>query len=155
MKDLSSKVCLFFIILLGAANALACSIEVDNNYTKNQLIAHGVSFNDLSLSSVSGLSINSFQRSFTSDPGNGGCPEYMNVSGRVSMNYLPAAGQNCTYSVNVTVRSYMGEGLPDGAIEEVIFERPEAACSTSISTIRIPRKLPVRAKRPFMIRHYP
>ena len=77
MKNLSSKVCLFLIILLGAANALACSIEVDNNYTKNQLIAHGVSFNDLSLSSVSGLSINSFQRSFTNDPGHGGCPEYM------------------------------------------------------------------------------
>ena len=71
------------------------------------------------------------------------------------MNYSPAAGQNCTYSVNVTVRNYMGEGLPDGAIEEVLFERPEAACSTSISAIRIPRKLPVRAKRPFIVRHYP
>jgi hypothetical protein len=155
MKKLSSKMFLFFIFLFGTANALACSIEVDNNYTKNQLIAHGVSFNDLSLSSVSGLSIASFQRSFTADPGNGGCPEYMNVSGRVSMNYSPAAGQHCTYSVSVTVRSFMGEELPDGPIEEVIFERPEAACSTSISAIKIPRKLPVRARRPFIVRYNP
>lgn len=155
MKNLNSKIGLFFIILLGAFNSLACSIEVDNNYTKNQLIAHGVSFNDLSLSNVSALSASGFQRTFTNDPGNGGCPEYMNVSARVSMNHSSSATKNCSYSVTVTVRNYMGEGFPDGPIEEVIFENAEAACSVTISGIKIPRKLPTKPKKPIIVRHFP
>ncbi len=133
---------------MGTANSLACSIQVDNNYTKNILMAHAVSFNDLSLSSVSGLTIASFARSLSEDPGDGSCSEYMTESGRVSFNNSPAAGQNCSFSVTVRVRSYMGEEIPDGPIEEVSFESPEAACSTTISRIRIPHKVPAPIKKP-------
>ena len=155
MNNFNSKIFLFLIFLLGAINSLACSIQFDENYIKNELMAHGVSYNDLSLSSVSGLGISGFGKSFSADPGDGSCPEYLTVFGRVSMNHSPAADQSCSYSVTVKVKSYMGEEMLDGPIEEVTFENPEAACSTSISRFRVPIKKPVRVKRPIIVRHYP
>jgi hypothetical protein len=49
----------------------------------------------------------------------------------------------------------MGEGFPEGPIEEVIFENAEAACSVSISGIKISRKLPTKPKKPIIVRHFP
>ena len=69
------------------------------------------------------------------------------------MNHNSSATKNCSYSV--TVRNYMGEGFPEGPIEEVIFENAEAACSVSISGIKISRKLPTKPKKPIIVRHFP
>lgn len=146
---------LFFIVFAGAVESYACSIQVDDNYTKNELMAHAVSFNDLSLSNVSGLAVSAYGRTFEEGEGNpGSCPDYMNVSGRVSMNHSPSAIQHCTYSVTVTVRSYMGEEFPDGPIEEVTFSAPEAACSTSLSGLKVPKKIKLKLRKKIIIRRF-
>lgn len=149
------KVSLFVLVLMGAINSFACSIQVDDNYTKNQLMAHGVSFHDLSLGGVSGLVVTNFGRELLNDPGDGSCPDYLQVSGRVSFNHNPSISSSCSYAVTVTVKSYMGEDLPDGPIEEVTFSDAEAACSTSFSRIKVPRKLPIRIKKPIIVRPHP
>lgn len=154
MKNLSSKICLLFIILLSAANTLACSIEVDDNAQKNILMANAASFNDLSLSSVSALSLTNYAKNFSADPGGGRCPEYMTIEGRVSMSSSPTVFKHCSYTVTVKVKSYIGDSIPDGPIEEVTFEAPLAACSTSVSGIKIPRPIPIRIKKPVIIKPF-
>ncbi len=59
-----------------------------------------------------------------------------------------------TYSVTVTVRSYMGEELSEGAIEEVTFKNAEAACSNNLYGFKVPRKLKMRPKKRFVIRRF-
>lgn len=149
------KVSLFVLVLMGAINSFACSIQVDDNYTKNQLMAHGVSFHDLSLTQVSGLAVSAFDRDFLNDPGDGGCPEYLQVSARVSFNHNPSIVSSCSYAVTVTVKTYMGEDLPDGPIEQVTFSDAEAACSTSSMRIKVPRKIPIRIKKPIIVKPHP
>jgi hypothetical protein len=149
------KVGFVVMVLMGAINSFACSVVVDDNYTKNQLMAHGASFNDLSLASVSGLAVSGYSKGFLNDPGNGSCPEYLQVSGRVSFNHNPSIASSCSYAVTVTVKTYMGEDLPDGPFEQVTFSDAEAACSTSQVRIKVPRKLPVRINKPIIVKPHP
>ncbi|MBA2405354.1 MAG: hypothetical protein H0V66_11330 [Bdellovibrionales bacterium] len=150
------KVSLFFMMLVGSINSFACSIQVDDNYTRNQMMAHGVSFHDLSLSNVSALAVSAYGRSFIDGRGPAGsCPDYMVVTGRVSLNHSPSAVQHCTYSITVTVKSYMGEDLPDGPIEEVTFSDAEAACSYSITGLKVPKKIRIKPKKQIIVRRYP
>ncbi len=145
----------FCFITLGFSNSFACSMSIDDNYLKNQLMAHGVSFNELALPSVTGLAINSYTRSFEGDDGGGKCPDYIITSGRISMNHAPSLSKNCSYAVTVTVRGYMGSDIPEGPIEDVSFSSPEAACSTSLSSPRVFLRLPVKPKKPILVRRFP
>lgn len=145
----------FLFCMFSAAQGFACSMQVDENYTKNFLITHAVSFNDLPLSSVSGIALADYDLSFSSGESLGSCPEYMFTSGRVSFNHSPSAIQNCSYAVTVVQKTYSGTDLPDGPFEEITFSNPVASCSISISGVRVPRNLPARIKKPIIIRKFP
>ncbi len=145
---------LFMCLLIGITEGRACQIQIDDNYQKNILMAHGVSFHDVSLSSASGTALTGYDVSFSTGESLGSCPDYINVSGRVAFNHVKSAVESCTYAVNVTVKTYMGEEMPDGPIEEVIFEEGEATCSISFSRVRLPKKIK-QYRKPMIKKPFP
>ncbi|HXH74564.1 MAG TPA: hypothetical protein VNJ08_06340 [Bacteriovoracaceae bacterium] len=102
---------LFFFMMMGIHESFACSMSVNENYTKNSAVSHVASFHDLSLLSASGITLTNYALSYEGGAGIGSCPDYMIVSARVSM-----ASKNCTYS-----------------------------------GYRLPRKIPLRFKKPIII----
>lgn len=134
------------VVLLVAAKGMACSMEVDQNYTKNLLAAHGVSYNDHFLGNVKNLTVTNYQLSFEGGSGGGSCPDYIITSATIAYEHSPNLKTQCSYELVVTSRVYMGDGIPDGAIEDISFSSATAACSTSSSRLRIPRKIPLRLK---------
>ena len=131
---------IFLFIFVVTSTSFACSIQVDDNYDKNILVANAASFNDLSLASASEISITSFSRSFSGELTPSSCPNYMRSSARISMSSTPVPFQNCSYTVTVVINRFIGEVYPAGPIEEISFESPEAACSTAFSKLKLPKK---------------
>ncbi len=152
---MSAKFGLFFMLVMGAVNSFACSIQVMDTYTKNLLMAHAANFNDLSLANVSNISVANFARSFSTGEALGSCPDYLFEEGRVSFSHSPSANRHCSYSVTVKMKNYMGEEMPEGPIQEIDFENPVAACSITLSGLKLPIK--VRLKKPIIIKppHFP
>lgn len=146
---------LFLFVMFGAVEGFACSMQVDENYTKNFLMAHAASFNELSLSNVSGVTVTDYDLSFSTGEALGACPDYMMASGRVSYNHSPTPTQHCSYAVTVTQTNYIGNALPSGPIEDVTFTNAVASCSTSTSGLRFPRKIPARIKKPIIVKPIP
>ncbi len=140
------KFMLSLVMLVAAAKGMACSMEVDQNYTKNLLVAHALSYNEHFVGSVSGITTTDYDLSFSGGSGGGSCPDYLITSARVSYSHSPSLIKHCTYSVTVTQTTYMGNGIPHGPLDDVSFSAPAAACSTSISAIRVPRRVPLRFK---------
>lgn len=147
-NQLSLKFFLAFAMMLivGLTEAFACSIQVDENAQKNELIAHAVSRADLSLAAVSGIALSNYDQNFEDEGPLGSCPNYQVLSARVSFNHIKSAVESCSYSMVVTVRNWMGETLPlEGGLQEITFSESVAACSISLQ--RLPRKIVLRKKK--------
>jgi hypothetical protein len=142
-----------FIAVTGLADAYACSVSVNDNYQKNLLVAHAASYYDLALTGVTSTAIVDYARSFEGAGGGASCPDYLVTEARVTLEHRPKVSEECSNAITVRIRSYMGDGLPDGPMEEVEFISPELACSTSSGPyIRLRRRMPVRIPRPVIIR---
>jgi hypothetical protein len=146
------KLMLGLVCMLVAAKGMACSMEVNHNYTKNLLIAHAASYNDVFLPNAIGVSVAEYGVVYEGGAGGGSCPDYMEVTGRVSLGHKPSAFSECSYEVTVTHRMYIGSDVPDGPMEEVSFSDATAACSTH-SGLRRVRKIPPRVKIPIRLAH--
>ncbi len=147
-NQLSLKFFLAFVMMLivGLSESFACSIQVDVNAQKNEIIAHAVSNADLSLAVVSGIALTNFDQTFEDEGPLGSCPNYHVLSARVSFNHVKSAVESCSYAMTVTVRNYMGETLPEeGGLQEITFSESVAACSISLQ--RLPRKLILKKKK--------
>jgi len=145
------KMLLGLVCMLIAAKGMACSMEVNHTYTKNLLIAHAAGFNDVFLPNAIGVSVADYSVVYEGGAGGGSCPDYMEVTGRVSLGHKPSATSECSYEVTVTHRMYIGADLPDGPMEDVSFSDATAACSTSSSRFRVIRKIPIKLKNPIRI----
>lgn len=142
----SLKLLLAFVMVLivGLTESFACSIQVDHNAQKNELISHAVSHADLSLAAVSGIAITNYDQNFEDEGPLGSCPNYQVLTARVSFNHIKSVVESCSYAMTVTVRNYMGEEFPEGPIQEITISESEAACS--ISQLRVPRKIKLKKK---------
>lgn len=120
----------FGLVTFGMANSFACSMETDQNYTKNLLMAHGVSGAGLSLSKVTSLKVEDYGESYSGGTGRGSCPDYVTFSGKVSMNHTSSALKDCKYSSVVTIKAYIGNDLPTGPMEDISISEQEATCTT-------------------------
>jgi|GEM_PF-5897227 len=146
------QIALFVVLMIAAAKSFACSMEVNETYTKNLLVAHAASYNDLLLASTSGVTVEDYDLAFDGGAGGGSCPDYMITSARVKLEHQKSASTQCSYEVTVVHTVYIGSGTPAGAVENVEFLDPAAACSTSIGSLRrIPRRIPVPLKVPRLI----
>lgn len=145
---MSHKLFFAFVLALivGLTDSFACSIQVDENAQKNELIAHAVSRADLSLAAVSGISISGYDQNFEDEGPMGSCPNYQVLSARVSFTHKKNILESCSYAMTVTVRNYMGETLPEeGGLQEITFSDSEAACSTS--RLQVSRKIILKKKK--------
>ena len=147
-NQLSLKFLLAFVMVLivGLTETFACSIQVDENAQKNEIIAHAVSRADVSLAAVSGIAISNYNQTFEDEGPLGSCPNYQVLSARVSFTHVKSVIESCSYAMTVTVRNYMGETLPEeGGLQEITFSESEVACSTSI--MRFPKKIILKKKK--------
>ncbi len=134
------------MLIVGLTETFACSIQVDDNAQKNEIISHAVSRSDLSLAVVSGISIINYTQTFEDEGPLGSCPNYQVLSARVSFTHVKSAVESCSYSMVVTVRNYMGETLPEeGGLQEITFSESEVACS--LTNLRLPRRLILKKKK--------
>jgi hypothetical protein len=146
------KIFLFVVLMIAAAKSFACSMEVDENYTKNLLVAHAASFHSLFLPSTSGVTVTDYSLSFEGGAGGGSCPDYMVTSARVHLEHVKSATSICSYDVTVVHTVYIGNDIPSGPVENVEFLDATAACSTSSGGFRrIPRRIPIPFKVPRLI----
>ncbi len=147
------QIALFVVLMIAAAKGFACSMEVDENYTKNLLVAHAASYNGLFLPSTSGVTVNDYTLNYEGGAGGGSCPDYMITSARVKLEHNKSTTSQCSYEVTVVHTVYIGSDTPDGPVENVEFLDATAACSTSSSGAfrRIPRRIPVPLKVPRLI----
>jgi hypothetical protein len=141
---------LFMIFAASSADSRACSIAVNHNYQKNLLVAHAASELNVALSSVTATSLTEYDHDLEGSEPVSHCPLYLISRAKVSFNYSPARYQTCSASVIVEMREFMGE-VPSGPILEVTSTNAELACSTSITVIRDPRRLPP-IKKPIRIK---
>ncbi len=134
------------VLIVTLSESFACSIQVDENAQKNELISHAVSRTDLSLAAVSGISITNYNQTFEDEGPLGSCPNYQVLSARVSFTHVKSALESCSYSMVVTVRNWMGETLPEeGGLQEITFSENEVACS--LTNLRLPRKFILKKKK--------
>lgn len=134
------------IFIVSLTDSFACSIQVDENAQKNELIAHAVSRADLSIVSVSGISISGYDQTFEDEGPLGSCPNYQILTARVSFTHKKSILESCSYAMTVTVRNYMGESFPaEGGLQEITFTDSEAACSTS--RVHLPREIVLKKKK--------
>lgn len=143
------QVFLFVVLMIAAAKSFACSMEVEENYTKNLLVAHAASFHSLFLPSTSGVTVNDYSLSYEGGAGGGSCPDYLITSARVHLEQVKSATTQCSYEVTIVHTVYIGNDTPDGPVENVEYLDATAACSTSSGSFRrIPRRIPVPLKAP-------
>ncbi len=133
---------LFLIFAASMADSKACSIGVNNNYQKNLLVAQAANELGIGLTSVTSTAVSAYGYETEGSAPVTECPLYFISRAHVSFEYSPAAGQNCSASIDVQMRDYMGEDLPDGPLFEVTSSNAELACSTSLSRIRV--KIPLK-----------
>lgn len=148
------KALVFLFCIFGIAQSFACSVDVNENYAKNFLIAHAASFNELSLGSVSGVTVTNYEHSFSGGEGPASCPDFFTASAKVTMSFSSKV-KSCTYSVNVVHKTYVGEGVPEGAIEEVTFPSGTVSCSKKSNGARVSASVPEIIPRPVVVRPLP
>jgi hypothetical protein len=149
-------VTLLAFFLVNLANSFACSMEVDQIYTKNQLMGLGASYHEVSVASVSGLSIADYTQILEGGNGwSGDCPDYLTFSGRVSFSSSASVLKKCQNSVVVSVKLYIGNAIPDGPVEDINFSDAQTSCTSQIQRIPIIRKLPLRIQKPIIVKGFP
>lgn len=147
---------LLAFLLVNITNSFACSMSVDQIYTKNQLMGLGASYHELSVASVTGLAVADYTEILEGGNGwSGDCPDTLTFSGRVSMTNPSSALKKCQYSVIVSVKLYIGNEAPDGPVEEINFSGPQTSCSVQYLRIPVIRKLPLRIQKPRVLRGFP
>ena len=118
---------LFSFLLMASARSFACQMQIDENYSKNLLIAHAASNKGVSLASVKDLAISQYSYSVSTGEANGDCPDYVYNTAKVSFKYSTVF-KICTYSVTVLESDYSGSGIPDGPIMDVSFSNESQSC---------------------------
>lgn len=148
---------LSFLILIAVNASMACSVSVDNTAQKNLLAAHGASYLDVDLTSVSSTSITGYHKMFAEEDPSSHCPTVLETEATVKFAYSPAAKEECEAQVKVSRRIYIGEN-PAASFESIEYDDLEAICATSsagrisvrpVRPVRdIPTVRPVRPIRP-------
>ena len=126
------KAFLFLSLVLHTVTGFACSMEVDQNYLKNFLVAHAASFHEISLTSVTGIAVLDFDLNYEGGSGGGDCPDYMISTARVTFKHSPTVVKNCSYSIVVTEKTYIGNELPTSGIQDVTYTNKVVTCSPKI-----------------------
>jgi hypothetical protein len=122
-------VIIFLMVLFAiSADGFACSMAVNANYQKNQLVAQGASHLGLSLENVSSVGVSEYAKLFSGAETASSCPTYLETTAKVTLKYSPQAKKTCTSSVLVKIKKYIGDETPEGPMEKVTYSGQSLKC---------------------------
>ncbi len=124
-----NKFVLALVALLSYETSQACSIQVNDAYQKNLLIAYAASEMGINLEKTFSMSATNYQLSFSGGSGGGSCPTHQHTEARVSLTYLKNKFTKCTMTVTVQRAEQIGETLAPGPFETIATALPASSCS--------------------------
>ncbi len=113
-------------------NAQACSMEINQLYQKNLLVAYAASEMNVNLAKASSIAVSAYAQTLSGEASAGSCPTHLNNQAQVVIKYKPNVFQQCTASVLVKKMEQIGGEMVDGPMIEIQTESVSKSCSSII-----------------------
>ena len=135
MKKLALFV--FMLAALVAQKSWACSIQINDTFSKNLLVTAAANEFDIGLASSTSISVADYSHQLGGTPPAGSsCEEYLETRARVTIAYRKNFLETCELSVEVIHREFLNaEEFP---FEEYRYNFPASSCTRRPLIIKPP-----------------